>query len=392
MEREKILVVDDEKDVRETLCEFVMGEGYIAKWAKNGHEAEIKSMKEKYDLALVDIKMPDMDGLNLIDRIKKNNPECLFIVITGYPSFESSIKAIKLGVYNYINKPFDLNELRNSIKKAFEKKNLKEKNKELLMELKKENEKINEANKSLEILLEGRKELLRKKEKEISIMLRKREKEVKKTREKIILAQEIERKKIASELHDGLTQIISAVNYNLEAYLNKYRGMGKDNLKELREIKKLIIEGIEESRRIIDELRPPVLDEVGLTSAIERYIRRARIESGLNINIFDETNGESFPANIETAIYRVAREAIFNAQKHANAKKIEVNLKRKDSELILKVNDDGRGFDIEEIDKSEDNWGIVGMRERAEILGGSLDIKSSPGKGTRVMLSLPFYE
>ncbi|MBU4311355.1 MAG: response regulator, partial [Candidatus Omnitrophica bacterium] len=136
MAKEKILVVDDEKDARETICEFLKEEGYEPVGARDGEEALEKTKKEVFDLALIDLKMPGMDGLQLIRRIKKFNPDIQIVIITGYPSLESAREAMREEVYDYIAKPFGTGELKSTVKRSLEKRQLVMANKKLMEGLK----------------------------------------------------------------------------------------------------------------------------------------------------------------------------------------------------------------------------------------------------------------
>ncbi|MBU4561240.1 response regulator, partial [bacterium] len=136
MAKEKILVVDDEKDARETICEFLEEEGYEPVEARDGKEALEKTKKEVLSLALIDLKMPGMDGLRLIRHIKKFNPDIQIVIITGYPSLESAREAMREEVYDYIAKPFGTGELKSTVKRSLEKRQLVMANKKLMEGLK----------------------------------------------------------------------------------------------------------------------------------------------------------------------------------------------------------------------------------------------------------------
>ncbi len=136
MAKEKILVVDDEKDARETICEFLKREGYGPIGAKDSKEALRKIKKEIPDLALIDLKIPGMDGLRLIRHIKRFNPDIQIVIITGYPSLESAREAMREEVYDYIPKPFGTDELKLTVKRSLEKQQLVIANKKLIERLK----------------------------------------------------------------------------------------------------------------------------------------------------------------------------------------------------------------------------------------------------------------
>ncbi len=209
--------------------------------------------------------------------------------------------------------------------------------------------------------------------------------------EKIILAQELERRKWALEIHDGITQSLVNIYYRLQAYRKL---LARDPLaaqQDLEKTEELVSEAIAEARGIIDDLRPSILDDVGLIPAIEKYLKR--IKEGNHISVSFEV-GRSIPrlsSEVETAVYRIIQEALSNARKHARATEVKVEIASQGNRLIAKVADNGCGFDVEMVDAEGDNWGLIGMRERAEIIGGSLRIESNIGQGTLVHLGVPVY-
>jgi DNA-binding NtrC family response regulator len=123
---EKILVVDDELFVRELLLEFLSSEGYEVSLADSGEKAVKLMQSEPADVVLVDLKMPGIDGIETLRQIKKTAPNTLSIVMTGYPTIDSSIEALRCGAYDYVVKPFKLNDLKSSIERALEEYKLKD--------------------------------------------------------------------------------------------------------------------------------------------------------------------------------------------------------------------------------------------------------------------------
>jgi len=123
---ERILVVDDELFVRELLLEFLSSEGYEVSLADSGEKAVILMQSKPADVVLVDLKMPGIDGIETLRQIKKTAPDALAIVMTGYPTIDSSIEALRCGAYDYVVKPFKLNDLKSSIERALEEHKLKD--------------------------------------------------------------------------------------------------------------------------------------------------------------------------------------------------------------------------------------------------------------------------
>ena len=207
------------------------------------------------------------------------------------------------------------------------------------------------------------------------------------TMEKIIFAQEIERRKWASEIHDGIAQLLINIHYRIQTYRITRESEPTRAERDLDEIEGMVAESLAEARRLIDDLRPSILDDIGLIPAIEKYLRR--MGNYLSVRLVVDNPIPNIPSPEETAIYRIIQEALTNVQRHAKASRVDVHLFSMGKVLVAEVTDDGQGFDIEAVNAEEDNWGLIGMQERAEVVGGSLDIKSTKGKGTVVHLEIP---
>jgi signal transduction histidine kinase len=200
---------------------------------------------------------------------------------------------------------------------------------------------------------------------------------------RLLERQEHERGALARELHDQLGQSLVAVSLNLEAIKGELPPAASARVPEsLRAIEKMI----EQVQTLAFELRPSTLDEFGLVGAlrllVERHGERARVRASFTAWPTDARA----PVEIETACFRIAQEALSNVARHAKARHVEVTLTAQDAALELTVRDDGVGFDVE---RRRSDLGLVGMAERAELVGGRLDVESAPGAGTTVRARFP---
>jgi PAS domain S-box-containing protein len=203
---------------------------------------------------------------------------------------------------------------------------------------------------------------------------------------------EAERNRIARDLHDGPIQGISATSLSLEAVkLMMESGDVSEALETLRKICGELGEEAMNLRRIMSDLRPPVLEERGLIPAVRELCDRWRRELDIPVSVMADPHSE-VPDDVETLAYRVVQEALSNVAKHGAATKVEVRIEVRSGTLRVEVRDDGRGFDPENAREflRLGKVGLASMRERAELSGGTLTIKSSPGAGTVVMAMLPF--
>ncbi|HBY97998.1 MAG TPA: ATPase [Chloroflexi bacterium] len=214
------------------------------------------------------------------------------------------------------------------------------------------------------------------------------EKELARSRllERLIAAQEEERKRIARELHDGVGQALTSLMLGM-----KVAGQA-DNLSGVRtkmdDLRQMLSESLEQVRMLSRQLRPSVLDDLGLVAALERYAAEcARLYPGLTVDLHCDLPARLCPTT-ETALYRIIQEAITNAARHGVAHTVSVLLTGRDGQVRAIIEDDGCGFDPGTARRAGQSVGIHGMAERAELLGGRLDIESS-SEGTAVYVEVP---
>jgi len=209
------------------------------------------------------------------------------------------------------------------------------------------------------------------------------------TVEKIILAQELERRKWALELHDGVTQSLANIYCRLQAHRRLISRDPARAAEELEQLEGLVSEAMTEARALIDDLRPSVLDDIGLVPAIAKYLKRVALQNGMSPALKERGDIPRSSCEEETAVYRVVHEALTNVRKHSRATEVTIDILCEDGALVVTVTDNGTGFDVQDVDVEGDNWGLIGMRERAEIVGGVLTIESAAGAGTSVSLRVP---
>ncbi len=208
---------------------------------------------------------------------------------------------------------------------------------------------------------------------------------------KAITAQEEERRRIARELHDEAGQALAALLVSLRLMENA------PSLEEARaqvaRMREVVNQTLDEIRALAWELRPSVLDDLGLVPALVRYIQSCRSRFGMEIDLemvgLDQVR---LPWEVETALYRIVQEALTNAARHAGAQHVSVILEQRGNRALLIVEDDGEGFDMAEVRASAQargRLGLYGMEERASLVGGHLTVESAPGSGTTVVVEVP---
>lgn len=206
---------------------------------------------------------------------------------------------------------------------------------------------------------------------------------------KIIEAQEEERKRLSREIHDGPAQMMANVMMRSDLIERVYKEYGADEaLTEVKNLKKMVRNALYEVRRIIYDLRPMALDDLGLAPTLKKYLQT--IEEYHNTTKISYVNvGEEkrLPTKYEVALFRLIQESVQNALKHADANEIKVKLEIGKEYITVLVKDNGQGFDIDE--RKPESFGIIGMRERVELLEGKITINSKIGTGTAILIQVP---
>ncbi|MBP1971179.1 two-component system sensor histidine kinase DegS [Virgibacillus natechei] len=206
---------------------------------------------------------------------------------------------------------------------------------------------------------------------------------------KIIEAQEEERKKISREIHDGPAQMLANILLRSELVDRSFRENNIDKaLNEMKSVRKMIRTSLYEVRRIIYDLRPMALDDLGLIPTLKKYVSTIEDYNGSTIEFSSIGEDKRLNQKYEIAFFRLVQEAVQNAVKHADASLIRVNLEICTDYLTVIIKDDGKGFDPSI--KKDKSFGLIGMRERVEMLEGNLNIDSVKGKGTKVLIKVPY--
>ncbi|WP_322798360.1 ATP-binding protein [Thermoflexus sp.] len=205
--------------------------------------------------------------------------------------------------------------------------------------------------------------------------------------QRILQAQEEERARIARELHDEAAQWLTSLLIRQRLLI---RALPPEMRPEIEEIQHMTAAALEHLRRIAMELRPAILDDLGLVEALRWQAEEFQKQTGLPVTLQIQGRIERLSREIELALYRVGQEALTNIARHARATRVEIHLNCGGDHLELTISDDGIGFDPEAVRKSRPrSLGLIGMAERLSLVGGILEIESAPGKGTRVRARVP---
>lgn len=210
---------------------------------------------------------------------------------------------------------------------------------------------------------------------------------------KIIKAQEDERHRVAREIHDGPAQLMS--NVVLKAELcERLIDIDIDKAREeLKDLKKVIRESLQEVRKIIYDLRPMSIDDLGLVPTLNKYIENYVEETGIKVSFKVKGDNPNLNKGIAVTVFRVLQEALNNIKKHAEARNVLINMEFFKDRLEVLISDNGKGFNIEEVNTEKDGvnggFGLISMRERIELINGKFNIDSILGNGTNIIIEIP---
>jgi two-component system sensor histidine kinase DegS len=207
----------------------------------------------------------------------------------------------------------------------------------------------------------------------------------------VIMAQEEERKRVAREIHDGPAQSLANIVMRAEFCLKLMEVNPAMLREELYSLMDLVRRSLQDVRKIIFDLRPMSLDDLGLVPALKRYVEQYINDHGIYVEIIVVGKEYELPSPLVVAIFRVIQESMTNIRKYARATEVLIKIEFLKNRINVVVRDNGCGFDVEKVmaEKSGSAFGLIGMRERIQLLKGKFEVKSSPGQGTEVILSVP---
>lgn len=338
-----ILIADDEPSVRETLSAMLEDPSYSLHFAKNGAEALQMAETLRPDLILLDVMMPGMDGYEACRRLRSTPAlaEVPIVILTALDDHASLLRGIEAGADDFLTKPVDRHELRARVRT------------------------ITRLNR-YHTLMEQRENLRR-------------------MAERMITAQEQERRRLSRELHDDLGQALTAHMLEIRALQND--PTPRDLSQRLQALYQQSYETSVKIRALAQDMRPPVLDALGLQDAMRTYCAETARRTELVIAFEADASLPPLPDSYNLTLYRVLQEALNNVVKHARADRVWADLTLEDKTITLTVQDNGCGFDVN--NHASDGIGLTGLRERLSIAGGIFKLSSSAGRGTILMAQLP---
>jgi signal transduction histidine kinase len=341
-----VLIVDDEPTALTTLSAILAGDGYQLEYATSGSIALEKADQLLPDLILLDVMMPGMNGFEVCRRIRATPKlaEVPIIILTALDDRESRLQGIEAGADDFLLKPVDRQELRLRVS--------------TILRL--------DRYRTLSIQREN----------------------LRKMAEHVVNALEQERKRLSRELHDDLGQALIAHMLRLQ---NLRAEIPDTDISTISELESLITDTnltINKMRQLAQDIRPTMLDTLGLKTTLQNHCREYSIRSGLPVTLEIDEKLPELSDIYSITLYRFLQETLTNVLKHSKANHVWVELSLDEQEIALTIQDNGIGFTIEDTSPTK-GIGLTGLRERLLLVGGNLTVTSAHGKGTIISAHLP---
>jgi signal transduction histidine kinase len=369
--RPRVLIADDNSDMRQYLARL-LSEQYEVETVADGQSAVQATHKHPPDLIVSDVMMPILDGFELLKslRAEEETRTIPVILLSARAGEESRVEGIQAGADDYLIKPFSARELLARVSGRLEIARLqRDREAQLRMSQAELEQRVQERTQEL---LNASHEL-----RELSA--------------RILQAQDEERRRIARELHDGAGQLLAALGMEASNLGRERERLSSRAASSLSNIESLVAQMNQDIRTMSHLLYPPLLDEVGLQSALREYVTGFAERSGIQVSLDISSQIERLDRDYELSLFRIIQECLTNIHRHSGSKTACIGIVCEDGALVLKVQDEGRGMPPErlsEIQSRGSGVGIRGMRERVLQLSGTMSIESD-GSGTRIHVVIP---
>ena len=369
--RPRVLVADDNSDMRQYLSRL-LSEQYKVETVADGQAAFQAALKTPPDLIVSDVMMPILDGFGLLKALRGNEQTRTIpvILLSARAGEESRVEGIEAGADDYLVKPFSARELLARVSGRLE---------------------IARLQRDREMRLRISQAELEQRVQERTQELFSASQELRELSAQILQAQDEERRRIARELHDGAGQLLAALGMEASNLASEGDRLSARAAVSLNNIESFVAQMTKDIRTMSHLLYPPLLDEVGLQSALTEYVNGFAERSGVQVSLDLPVAIGRLDRDYELSLFRIVQECLTNIHRHSGSKTASIRIVRDDGTLVLEVRDEGRGMTaqrLSEIQSRGSGVGIRGMRERTLQLSGTMSIESD-GSGTRIRVLIP---
>jgi len=374
-----ILLADDSALDRHLFTQLLQRYGHTVHAVADGAQALAALDSLQPDLVLLDIRMPDMSGLELCAKLKADpaTRDIPVIFISAASAVEDRIQAFSSGGVDYIGKPIKSEEVQarvtthltlRALRRTLELR-VQERTAELEVANRHLSEEITERRRMAQELLESRQQL-----RDLAAHGE--------------AAMEQERKRIAREIHDEQGSLLTALKMDLTLLRRELGDAPPAIGQRLDTMQHLVEEAVRVMRQVASQLRPAVLN-LGILPALEWLTEEFRQRTGIACHLLA---GDDIPLDDSraTTLFRIVQESLTNVTRHAEASQVDIGLSLEAEHIRLEIADNGKGFELHQV--SSNSFGLLGMGERLEALGGKLHIDTGPGRGTRLHITIPLAE
>ena len=369
--RPRVLIADDNSDMRQYLARL-LSEQYEVETVADGHEALRAAHEHPPDLIVSDVMMPNLDGFELLKalRAEEQTRTIPVVLLSARAGEESRVEGIQAGADDYLIKPFSARELLARVSGRLE---------------------ISRLQRDRESQLRLNQAELERRVQERTLELLNASQELRELSARILQAQDDERRRIARELHDGAGQLIAALGMEASNLAIERDRLSSRAAASLSNIESLVAQMTQDIRTMSHLLYPPLLDDVGLQSALREYVTGFAERSGIQVSLDIPSQIERLDRDYELSLFRIVQECLTNIHRHSGSKTASIRIVQDDEAIALEVRDKGEGMPVErlsEIQSRGSGVGIRGMRERVLQLSGTMSIESD-GSGTRIHVVIP---
>jgi signal transduction histidine kinase len=380
-----VLLEDDDSDAALVLRELRRaGVGFVV--ARAATRAEfLAGLKAAPDLVLSDYSLPAFDGMSALALAQQLCPDVPFIFVSGALGEDRAIELLKMGATDFVLKD-RLARLGPAVARALGEAEERRRRRAAEQRVQEQTAQLLEAN----ALLQQQVRETRRHAERAEVWAHTAEdrgRQLQMLSRRLVQLQEEERRSLSRELHDDTGQLLTALKLGLSV-LEREAGdeaAVRSRISGLKQTADAIADSL---HQLAVSLRPFSLDRYGLAPALEGLLADFARRTGLEVEFTPDLGTGRLGSDTETALYRIVQETLTNVLRHAQASHVVVRVGRQNGVVRLQVEDDGRGFDVAEA-LARGRLGLLGMRERAEMLGGSLEVDSRPGEGTTVAITVP---
>ncbi|MBI3886676.1 MAG: response regulator [Opitutae bacterium] len=363
--RHRVLLVEGSVAVRRAVADFFARHAPQLDLLTAANPAELEvffKQGAEADAVLIGPTPGTASQLEVLRNVHSQAAHLPVVILSSRSDGETAIAAFKLGAQDYIlQKPDYLAEVVFSLGHIMRRADMKMHNAHLTRELEK-------LNRSLEAQVATRTAELQ------ALSMR------------LLRVQEDERRAIARELHDQIGQMLTGLKFQLEAAAQLAPAPVKEKLAESLALATDLLANV---RALTQQFRPRILDDLGLAPALEWHVNRFQHQSSLQVSLEVTLPAQRLPAELETVVFRTVQEALTNAARHSGAAAAAVAVTHAAGKLIVEITDRGRGFEVEARLASRESIGLIGLRERAALVGGTVEIFSKSGHGSRILAEFP---